>query len=41
MSNLTTEDVEVGQNLLGKKMIWIGEKITVASLLDKYSYLNS
>lgn len=39
MSNLTTEDVEVGQNLLGKKMIWIGEKITVASLLDKYSYL--
>ena len=36
---LITEDVEVGQNLLGKKMIWVGENITVANLLDKYSYL--
>lgn len=36
---LITEDVEVGRNLLGNKMIWVGEKITVAGLLDKYSYL--
>ena len=36
---LITEDVEVGRNLLGNKMIWVGEKITVANLLDKYSYL--
>ena len=36
---LMTEDVEVGRNLLGKKMIWVGENITVANLLDKYSEL--
>ncbi len=36
---LITEDVEVGRNLLGKKMIWVGENITVANLLDKYSEL--
>ena len=36
---LLTEDVEVGRNLLGKKMIWVGENITVANLLDKYSEL--
>jgi hypothetical protein len=37
--SLMTEDVEVGHNLLGKKMIWIGEDIKVAGLLDKYAYL--
>ena len=36
---LITEDVEVGRNLLGKKMIWVGENITVANLLDRYSEL--
>ena len=32
-------DVEVGHNLMGKQMIWIGEKIRVSDLLSKYSEL--